>query len=54
MTEYETPCERRYREQKVSDLTSPLLFPPRLQAAPLASRWQASVVHLEQALFIPA
>ncbi len=24
----ETPCERHYREQKVSDLTSPLLIPP--------------------------
>ncbi len=31
-------------------LESPLLIPPRLQAATLASRWQASIVHLEQAL----
>ncbi len=31
------------------DLTALLLILPRLQAATLASRWQASVVHLEQA-----
>ncbi len=45
----QTQCERHYREQKVSDLTDPLLIPPRLQAATLVSRWQASVGHLEQA-----
>ncbi len=33
----------------MSDLMSPLLIPPRLQAATLVSRWQASIVHLEQA-----
>ncbi len=48
----QTPWERHYREQKVSDLTSPLLIPPRLQAATLASRWQASIVHLEQAYWL--
>ncbi len=32
----------------MSDLTSPLLILPRLQAATLASRWQANIVHLEQ------
>ncbi len=45
----ETPCERHYREQKVSDLTSMLVIPSRLQAATLDSRWQASIVNLEQA-----
>ncbi len=33
----------------MSDLKPPLLIPPRLQAATLASQWQASVVHLQQA-----
>ncbi len=37
----QTPWER-HREQKVSGLTAPLLIPPRLEAATLASRWQAS------------
>ncbi len=48
----QTPWERHYREQKVSDLTSPFLIPPQVQAATLASRWQASIVHLEQAYYV--
>ncbi len=36
----------------MSGLTSPLLIPPRLQAAILASQWQASIVHLEQAYYV--
>ncbi len=40
-------CERHYREQKVSDLTALLLIRPHC-------RWQASVVHLEQAYYLVA
>lgn len=38
-----------YGKHEVFDLTAVSVLLPRLQPVDLASQWQASVVHLEQA-----